>query len=520
MSKRLKPDERHALKSWDDTIRSIFAATSINEEEDFADIQARKKRLEADDEAWFAYYFEQYYKCDPAQFHKRATKRIMGNARWYEVRAWARELAKSSRSMMEITKLALTGKVRNVLLISNSQDNAIRLLNPIRANLEANNRIKQDYGIQQKIGSWEDKEFTTQSGVAFRAIGAGQSPRGTRKDEVRPDFILIDDLDTDEETRNPDRIKDKWIWLESALVPTMSMSSNYRILFNGNIIAKDCCITRAIAKATELKERGIGHVDVINIRDKQGRSTWPEKNSEEDIDLFLSLISAAAGQKEFFNNPLSEGDIFKELIYGDIPPLNRFRFLVAYADPSPSNNKTDRKNSTKALWLIGAHEGKFYVVTGFLDRVTNDEFVDWYYAIEDYVKGKTQIYNYIENNTLQDPFYEQVFLPLFFRRGQERGHHIGVIPDTRKKPDKFSRIEGNLEPLNRTGQLIFNIKEKGNPHMQRLEEQFLLVSPALNAPADGPDAVEGGVYICNNKLLSLSGDTIITGVQHINKKRW
>ena len=33
--------------------------------------------------------------------------------------------------------------------------------------------------------------------------------------------------------------------------------------------------------------------------------TSPEKNSEEDIDLFLSLVSAAAAQKEFFNNPVA-----------------------------------------------------------------------------------------------------------------------------------------------------------------------------------------------------------------------
>ena len=41
----------------------------------------------------------------------------MRNNRWYEVRAWSRELAKSARSMMEISKLALTKKIRNVLLI-------------------------------------------------------------------------------------------------------------------------------------------------------------------------------------------------------------------------------------------------------------------------------------------------------------------------------------------------------------------------------------------------------------------
>lgn len=74
---------------------------------------------------------------------------MMAHERWYEVRAWSRELAKSARAMMEIIKLALTRRVRNVLLISNSQDNAQRLLLPFMANLEENQRIIQDYGTQK-----------------------------------------------------------------------------------------------------------------------------------------------------------------------------------------------------------------------------------------------------------------------------------------------------------------------------------------------------------------------------------
>lgn len=73
----------------------------------------------------------------------------MEHDRWYEVRAWSRELAKSARAMMEIVKLALTRQVRNVLLISNSQDNAGRLLLPFMANMEENQRIIQDYGTQK-----------------------------------------------------------------------------------------------------------------------------------------------------------------------------------------------------------------------------------------------------------------------------------------------------------------------------------------------------------------------------------
>lgn len=513
--KRLKIEDRQALLEWEEERNSILSATTIDTSESETDKLKRIAALEKDDEAWFKYYFPEYYKCEPAPFHVKATKRLMSNNRCYYVRAWSRELAKSARSMMEVTKLALTGMISNVLLISNSKDNADRLLMPIMLNLESNKRIENDYGIQKKIGSWEIGEFTTANGVAFRGIGAGQSPRGTRNKAARPDFILIDDIDTDEETRNADRINTKWKWIEEALVPTMSVSGNYRVLFNGNIIAKDCCITRAIEKAKAIKT---GFVDVVNIRDKNGKSSWQAKNSEEDIDEFLSLISTSAAQKEFFNNPLSEGDVFKEMHWGKVPQLRTFPFFIAYGDPATSNSES-KNRSFKSVWLIGYKGGTFYVIWGYLDQVTNAEFIDWYYGIKDYVGEKTQVYNYIENNTLQDPFYQQVFIPLFTEKGKEKGV-IGITPDVRKKPHKFTRIEGNLEPKNRLGQLILNEKEKENPHFKRLVEQFLLLNPQMKAPADGPDCVEGGIWIANEKASTLSTNSYSVGVAKHNNKRY
>jgi len=511
MAKRLKPDERFALIDWEAAKKSILEATTVDDNETHASKLVRIAKLEADDEAWFAYYFPTYYKSNPAPFHKKATKRLFKNDRWYEVRAWSRELAKSARAMMEVTKLALTNQIRNVLLISNSQDNAERLLAPFMINFENNRRIINDYGAQDKPGSWEIGEFTLMLGCAFRALGAGQSPRGTRNESFRPDFILVDDIDTDEETRNPERIEKKWNWIEQALIPTVSVSGKYRILFNGNIIARDCCITRAIEKAD--------HVDVINIRDKNGKSTWPEKNSEADIDKILSLISTASAQKEYFNNPVSKGDTFKEMQWGKVPPLAKFRFLISYGDPAPSNS-TNGKGSYKSIFIVGFAEGKFYVITGYLDHVVNSEFVDWYYNLKDFVGDKTQLYNYIENNTLQNPFYEQVFMPLFALKAQAKGM-IGIVPDTRVKPDKFSRIEGNLEPLNKMENLILNEAEKSNPHMIRLEEQFLLVNPRLSAPADGPDCIEGATWIINQKIAALQPDSFKIGqTNHNHKKRF
>lgn len=510
--KKITLQDKAAIREWEQLVRSIASASSIDLTEDVRETRARIERLERNPEKWFEYYFPTYYKCKPAHFHTVATRRLLEHNRWFEVRAWSRELAKSSRSMMEILYLALTRQIRNVLIISNSKDNAIRLLAPIKASLEASKRIEQDYGTQRRFGDWADAEFTTLSGVSFRAIGAGESPRGTRNEAFRPDFILFDDIDTDEECRNPERIRTKWEWVERAVFPTVSVSGNYRYLFNGNIIAKDCIITRARERAD--------HVDIVNIRDKDGKSSWAEKNSEEDIDAILSRISTAAAMAEYFNTPISAGQVFAELTWGKCPPMTKLPFVICYGDPSPSNKAAKSKSASfKANILLGFYEGKYYVYTCYLEQCTNDIYLDNFYRIRDYVGDSTAIYFYNENNALQDPFWEQVYVPLLAQKAAEKGA-LAITPDTRPKINKYARIEAALEPLVRSSRLIFNESERTNPHMMRLAEQFELFAPGLPAPADGPDCLEGAKFITDLKLSHIATNAIIVGNKRSNTKRY
>ena len=45
-----------------------------------------------------------------------------------------------------------------------------------------------------------------------------------------------------------------------------------------------------------------------------------------------------------------------------------------------------------------------YVIKGFLGRETNATFIEWYIRLLEFVNGKTNVYCYMENNKLQDPF--------------------------------------------------------------------------------------------------------------------
>lgn len=498
----MKQQDRDALKDWEAFKESIRNATPVDPTLSPADIEKHRKELEKNVIAWILFFFPKYARYPFAPFQIKAILRIIAHGEWYEVLSWARELAKSTIVMFIVMYLTLTGKKKNVLLVSSSKDNAVRLLAPYRANLEANQRIIAYYGQQANLGNWTEDEFITKGGAAFRALGKGQSPRGSRNEEIRPDVLLVDDYDTDESVRNPDMVAKEWEWYEHALYPTRSTSEDTLILWAGNIIADDCCVVRA--------GRMADHHDVINIRMvdirrpdpkndyRDGKSVWPEKNSEERIDRILAQISTRAAMGEYFNYPAKEGEVFTEMKFGKVPPLKKFPFLVAYGDPAPGENKKTR-SSTKTVWLGGMIGDRLYVIRGFLDRGLNSEYIDWFAVLKKYVGGQTNVYLVQENNSLQDPFFRQVFKPLVAKKRREENIDLNIIPDEERKTDKATRIEANLEPMNREGRLILNEAEKDDPHMKRLVDQFMLFTLQLKFPADGPDCIEGLKRWCERK---------------------
>lgn len=508
--------DKRALAEWDEFVLQIQNSTPVDLTETEDQKKARMKQLESDgnEEAWFNYYFPKYCKCPSAEFHKESTRKFLRAIKFKtaggrivrrlrQVRRWARGLSKTTRRMMEIMYKKFVQKLRvQMLLVSKSQDMAERLLDTYKVNFAANQRLINDYGLQVRQGKWTQGEFTTRDGCSFRAVGIEQSPRGAKNEDMRVNILLFDDIDEDEVCRNPDRLQARWERIEKAFIPTVDIAEDYYILFDNNIIAEDSITVRYSNVADD--------VETINIRDESGKSVWPEKNSEEDIDYMLSGVSYESAQSEYFNNPMSQGKTFPEMKYAKCPPLSSLPFVLVYADPATSNKdkpslKSKAHTSTKCVIVLGWKNNIFYVYKVWLNHGSNASFINWIFQARDYIHArapKTTVYYYMENNSLQDPFFQQVLKPLIAETGKARKVQLSVLEDTRSKPDKWTRIEGTLEPLNRNGQLLLNADEKDDEDMKRLHAQFT-TAKATSKLLDGPDATEGGVFLIKEKINTL-----------------
>jgi len=100
---------------WGGHRKAVIRTTPVDATETHEKKLVRVADLErsGNEEAWFKYYFPNYYYAEAAPFHKKSTKRLMTHMEYYIVRAWSRELAKDTRTMMEVIKAVLTGQKRS-----------------------------------------------------------------------------------------------------------------------------------------------------------------------------------------------------------------------------------------------------------------------------------------------------------------------------------------------------------------------------------------------------------------------
>lgn len=241
-----------------------------------------------------------------APFHNEAARKIRSTPDLKAVFMWPRGHAKSTHMDIFIPLWLMFQPKRLInfmVVVGKSEDAAVRLLGDIQAELQHNQRLIADFGKQRASASWQEGEFKTAGGVKFLACGRGQSPRGLRDREARPDYIVIDDLDDDELCRNEKRVHDLTDWVREALFGALDVGRG-RFIMIGNLISKNSVLYNiAHTKGVFLSR--------IQAVDRDGNPVWKEKWTKQEAQLYRDFVGYRAWEKEMMHNPITDGTIFR-----------------------------------------------------------------------------------------------------------------------------------------------------------------------------------------------------------------
>lgn len=282
--------------------------------------QERTYLCNRDFSLFFVYYFTDYLKYDFAPFHYEMFQDVkdLFDDKYREV-AWVmfRESAKTSFAKGMLLWLIASRQRRYLNVDSFDKENAERVLFDIVVEMQMNARFIADYGelynakrnadnVTQKRVS----NFLTNNEIRVEAHSTQESVRGRLHGHQRPDFLLLDDFETN-------KTKDSKAYTEQVIKHIdefkAGLDSTAKILYLGNYITEFGSIQSLIDRAKTDTKLLVRNVPV----EVDGKPTWPDKYVMTDEELLLNPGKVSLEDKkrqfgsvvysaEMLNQPIDE----------------------------------------------------------------------------------------------------------------------------------------------------------------------------------------------------------------------
>lgn len=476
----------------------------------------RRAKFETDFRSFCFYYFPHYFKLQPSLLHEDLfsdlESAIQNGVSDKLVRAAPRGGAKTTiTSLSLVIWCALYQKKHYIILVSDTVDQAQDFLGNIRTEFEDNERIREDFGtVEGEI--WTQTDIITAQDVRIQALGAGKKIRGRRYKQYRPDLIICDDLENDENIASVDQRNKMEEWFSKAL--SNAGDERTDIVVIGTVMHTDSLLSKIIRNPTyhskiykailnwsnsklwDEWERIVSNLDdqdrLLHGRDffdtnkdvmlKGTKVLWPAREDYYTLMLARVAVGPAAFSSEKQNEPLSREDqrFLPEWIrfYDDEEILGQELFVVGWCDPSLGKKAGDYS----AIITLGQNtNGVCYVLDADILRRRPDAIImDVIYKHDQYNFTKFGV----EENQFQEFFKDELM-----KKAQEMDRSIN-IKGVRQHSDKLLRIE-SLQPDIKNGRIRFK------------RDQSLLLQQLYNFPLadhdDGPDALEGAMSLLQKR---------------------
>src|SRR5450631_3726404 len=157
-----------------------------------------------------------------------------------------RGFAKSTAITHSYTIANIVFRLRSfVLLVADTETQASFFLEDVKKELTTNEDLMKFFGIKGLVkDSTTDfiLEFIDGHQTRVIAKGSGQSLRGVKWDNKRPDLVVGDDLENQEMMLNKERRNNFRRWIAGTLIPCLSKDGIFRVV--GTILHFDSQLNR------------------------------------------------------------------------------------------------------------------------------------------------------------------------------------------------------------------------------------------------------------------------------------
>ncbi len=404
--------------------------------------------------------------------------------------AGARELAKTTIvSFFDELHKTCFKKNKFTMFICDTQETAAsEFLLPIRAELEENPRLLNDFG-EQKTSLWKMEDFVTRSGKRFLALGPRMGAKGKKHKASRPDRVIVEDLENQNSPKKKSILKRRLKFLLTDVMKGVN-SKKWQFIFLGNYFSKKT-ILHILLKEERFKH-WIRKIFEWIIEDKNGKqySAWESRIPLKKL-LEEQLDDPVTFRTERLQKPDDEDATFQEewIQYYEPEDIASLKLpVVSFKDPSAGKGE---ESCYKAIIYLAVDKGNatYYVRHAWIKKTSKWRAIN---AQIDLSEQYNSSIDGVESNGYQATEKEDYEI-LEKQRG--RRFNLKLILSTLPKEVRIGSLQS---PIQR-GYIKF---------IRNHSDQNLLVEQLLDFPdgdfIDGPDALAGAKDVADKYILKKS----------------
>ena len=376
------------------------------------------------------------------------------------------------------------GKKEFAAWVSEEQGQAVDHLKYIKNHIEYNNALNYYFG-DMVGGKWTEKEITTSRGDRLIAKGTSQRLRGRSELGTRYTNIILDDFESELNTKTPDRRREIKEWLMSTVYPSLEESKGNEgsIWLIGTIVHYDSALQAIYDGYLEARDKDEDYTwDVIFHRAlEDGKPLWESYFSRAKINQIRKDYENVGQLHKFAQEYMNDArDLATAKFKIDKLQHHDYEFVS-------SGNQAYIKDNKKVIpvnvyigvdlaYESNAHNDFQVIMVTAVDSEKNFYILDYYHEHYPLYEMPQKIFEYakmyspvrrvnVEHVGAQGIIKDSVNKMTGFDRKMAPGIARGVRPPNGIK--KEDRLESTLCPIVNRGKLFHR-----KIHQEVVDEMF------------------------------------------------
>ena len=389
--------------------------------------------------------------------------------------------------------------------IGEAQDQAIDNLHWVQNHIYENPNIHYYFG-DLTGNKWTKTDFTLKNGCRMIAKGTSQRIRGKKELHTRYTGIVLDDFESEINTKTAEaRIAIK-NWVTSAVYPAIDFDKGAFLWCNGTIVHWDSLLNNILEGYRNAEKSGTKyswHVEEYKAIQPDGSSLWESrwslKKLEERKRFYIDTGTPSKFYQEFMNQARSpeeaifdEDDINRGFYEGKVKydddndswyihfEDGRMEYINVYIGVDPASSINIRSDYSVVFEIGVTAEHDFYVLDYWRKRAFPMDCAEQIFKTYDKYKGKVKRYN------IETIGYQEMLRDYIRREMKKRGVFLSGIEKGIKSygaQKKKDRLFEGLQPLFKSGAV----------HLKKKHTEF--IGELLDFPKGSHDDTIDGFWL-------------------------